>query len=182
MQTALAATEKVRAPVDTVDDPDAYGEIELAEEQTGPHEQIRAAMRALSQAAEGIERLRWRYIELDLLLRHVKSEGNSRQLIQQIHGVSKPAHDLLKDVHRILMTAAYPYEHTDGKVTVSQFCSRRMPTPNNPRSVHLWTKVTLSGVYGLYLRLLGDIADWAEQAEKTMGLEPVEMARVEVEK
>ena len=50
-----------------------------------------------------------------------------------------------------------------------------MPAPKDVRAIHVATRATLKGIYGLYGRLMADLAERAEAAEKTLGLEPLEI-------
>jgi hypothetical protein len=173
MQMALAKST-VPAKNDAGKSLDPEARIDLAEEQLNPDDRIRDALRVLSLSSDHVERLRSRFAELNALLPRVRPEGNSASLVQQVRFASKRANDALREVHLILLTASYPYEHTQDRATISLFCCPKLPAANQIRAIHVAAKVTLSGVYGLYFRILSELAERAEQAEKAIGLLPLD--------
>jgi Zn-dependent protease with chaperone function len=80
MQTAIAtAATPAEEAAPEPEESDESDEIQLAEKKVGPEERIRAALRVISQAAEALERLRWRFIELDVLLPRLRPDGNPKK-------------------------------------------------------------------------------------------------------
>jgi hypothetical protein len=131
------------------------------------------ALNALATSAGPVETLRYRLVELETLLRIIRPDGNPARLVKTLRMTSNRTAEVLLQVHLILRSAWYPYEHTAANATISRYCCAMLPKSAQIGAVHGAASSTLNGYYQLYLRLLADLAQRAEEAEKEIGLLPM---------
>jgi hypothetical protein len=171
---ALAAgpAKPAPAPAGAADD---RGEYEMAE-PAGPsaNDRIKTALGAISDCHASCERLRQRTNQLTALLKVTRRENNKKSLILELVAMSKQTHTELHAVHAILRSVPYPYEHAERGATISRYCSPLLPPADKIGDVHSAARATLDGVYRLYLRLMSDLAQTAQDAEEALGLPPLE--------
>lgn len=178
MQMALGTiTEQVPAIV--AEDSESEEEIALADATENPRERIRRAMRVMALANEPMRRLADRLAELNAVVPLVRREGNSATLGRQVLGSCKRTNDALLELHQVLATGSYPYEHNRGNVNLSQFCCGKLPEPKKFRLVLSAARATLAAAAALHNRMLADLAEEAEKAEANMGLEPLKIGETE---
>jgi Zn-dependent protease with chaperone function len=153
---------------------DDYGQYDLAgAESEDELQRITAALEVLSIAADKTELLRQRFHEFNVLLPFVRPDANSSSLVQDVVLRSKRANEALRDLHQILRSAPYPYDHTEKGATISRYCCHQLPNDKQIRGVHNAAESTLNGIFGLYMRMMSDLAERAERAEKEFDLSPL---------
>jgi len=139
----------------------------------GSRRRLIDALRSLSHLAGAIETLQQRWQALSVLLSVVRRDKNPRALVLQVMRASEQCCEQLFVVHAALRAIPYPYEHTERGATVSRYCCEQLPNKKNPSPVQKATRATLNGVFDLYMRMMSDLAQWAEEAETAIGLSPL---------
>jgi len=91
----------------------------------------------------------------------------------------KVLHAGVMELHRVLRGAVYPYEHAEKGVTLAKFALEEVPAVENVGRVYGAAETAMEAVYGLYMRMMSDLARRGEELERGFGLEA--MAEVGVE-
>jgi Zn-dependent protease with chaperone function len=176
---AAAASASVAAPWSPAPLPDPapeedYGAYDLAPAvQPGSGDTLLDALRALREAAPGLERLRHQFYALATLLSLLKPDDNSDELVAETLSASRRAADQLADTHLSLRRAAYPYDHAERGASIARYTLEHLPDAQEVGSVYQAAEATLDACYGLYMRLMSDLARRAERVEADLGLPPL---------
>jgi hypothetical protein len=151
----------------------------------GSNDRLRDALTALRGAATTVESLRQNFYLLGPLLSHLRQEGNSEHLIQEILARSKHTTQDLSHLHAALRRTPYPYEHNDRNAMLTGFVVPAVPQPESVGEVYGAAERALDAAYSLYMRIMSDLAKRAEQVEADLGLpplpEPVEKEEARIE-
>jgi Zn-dependent protease with chaperone function len=164
IQAALAKDEAKGEGVEETYDLSAGGSGSATD---GLMEALRAIVLCRGQA----EVLRGHCRNFMALLSVVRPTGNSQMLVGEVISVSKAVSRELAGIHTQLRTAPYPYEHTERGASISRFCCSVIPPQNKYRALCNAAMATIGGIDTLYMRLMSDLAQRAEEAERGMGLE-----------
>jgi Zn-dependent protease with chaperone function len=171
---AIAAAERKAAAAPAAGAGDAgagaYDVVEAAVE-TGSGDLVIDALRALKLVAERVEKLRRLYYQMGAALSLAKPAGNPQSLVNVVVSLGQRLQMVLQEVHGVLRGAKYPYGHAEKGVSVSRFAMEAMPRADEPVKVYHAAEGTLSAVYGLYVRLMSDLARRAEVLDGEVGLE-----------
>lgn len=154
---------------------DAY----LLDDETvaGSLESILTALITLHSAAPLIESNRRDYLAMQAMLSLVQPRDNSQELLAALMAQSQKLHAGLLKTHEILRGAPYPYTHSERGATISRYALEQIPGTDNPVELFKATANMLTGIFDLYVRLMGDLAKRCVDLEKTLGFEPLTLAR-----
>jgi hypothetical protein len=78
-----------------------------------------------------------------------------------------------KSVRAALERCHYPYEHSKGRLTLSQYLMPEVPVKDDLGSLYNSCGQVLDSAPALYVRLLGEIACIAESVETACGIQPL---------
>jgi Zn-dependent protease with chaperone function len=173
MQIALslepkAETDKAQAATEPAD------EYDIADAPAaGSNDLLRDALTALGSSAQTAESLRQNFYLLGTLGPRLRDEGNSETLIEEVLARSKYVCQDLAHIHGALRRTPYPYEHHDRNATLTGFVVPLIPTPENIGDVYHAAEQALDSIYSLYMRIMSDLAQRAENIESDLGLPPL---------
>ena len=165
----------VRAP------DEGEGGFELAEEGAAGEsgDLVVDALAAISSTWGVVEKMRGDYHCLGALIVLWQKASDKEGLGHMIVERGKVLHAGLMELHRVLRGAVYPYEHAEKGVTLAKFALEEVPAVENVGRVYGAAETAMEAVYGLYMRMMSDLARRGEELERGFGLEA--MAEVGVE-
>lgn len=156
------------------DDADDFGEYDLADEpEAGSGDRLVDALRLLRATSGGIERLRQQYYAFGALLSQVSPGQNSEELVAEVISLSRKTSEQMMETHGLLRGTLYPYEHAERGASVARYALEHVPPPEEVVAVYHAAEAMIEAVYSLYMRVLADLANRAEQAESSLGLPPL---------
>ena len=170
----LAAAAKPQAATAPNEDALDQGEYDLAEEPAaGGEDRLLSALRALRAVSGTLDTLRQDFFLLGTLLSRLRPENNSDALIQAALAKSEQVVKSLTRVHTELRREPYPYDHAEKGVSIARFAIPGLPTAQQVGDVMSAAESALDGCYGLYMRIMSDLSQRAEEAEASIGLDPL---------
>jgi hypothetical protein len=177
----IAAAEQLRAGLDPATFNAAVSEgvvrINLAlaaarNDQADSGDPVVDALFALRGVAGDVEGLRRNFFALDAALSLSQSDNRGESL-RMILGHAETTQGYLRRIYDALAAGRYPYGRSGGRATLSQYAVGRLPAANEIGAIHTTSQTALRSLYGLNLRLLGDLARRAEAFEASLGLQPL---------
>jgi len=166
----------VPPPPPPVADEDDYGAYDVQQEPApvfGDTVLLVAALDAIRQVATPVDDLRVQLLRLGQLLGQLKPDHNDQRIIDSILQVSWTARRALEDIRQTLGSAWYPYQHGEQGVTLAKFAVPHLPEATAVGAITEAADTALEGIYGLYVRVMGDLASRAEAIEASLGLSPL---------
>jgi len=168
---------RLRAALEAVEGPKPAAVEETYDVSDAPakssSDALLEALRGIELCHGGVDSLRTQWRHLNTLLAMAHKSGKIQLLASDVISVSALVYHELNALHHGLRKVRYPYEHMERGATISRFCCRQFPTKKNIARIHAAAKGTLEGIDGLYMRLMSDVAQQAEQAESDLGLPPL---------
>ena len=139
----------------------------------GSQDLLRGALTALRSCAPTVESLRQNFYLLGTLGPRLRPENNSEHLVEEVLARSKHVTNDLSHLHGALRRIRYPYEHHDRNATLTLFVIPAIPHPEAVGDVYNVAERALDSIYSLYMRIMSDLAQRAEQVEADLGLPPL---------
>ncbi len=110
---------------------------------------------------------------IDELMSRANSERNNENLNFEINTlVNRTYHSLVK-VRKIVGSAVYPFECSGGDTKLIDYLTDAATFPEFDR-VYPAARKLVDGVYGLYFRIIGELATLVERVEEAVGLSRLE--------
>ncbi len=131
------------------------------------------ALHCIRGAWPKVDALRKTITEMAEMLRNLKQEGNSQTQISAVLARTRQGRQHLVDLQRELGGTLYPYEHTERDATMARYAIRAIPGEQEVGGVYEACVGTIQSLYELYMRLMSDLAQRAEEIEKSLGLDPL---------
>jgi Zn-dependent protease with chaperone function len=172
MEIALSLEAKEESPKPQTAEP--ADEYDLADAPAaGSKDLLRDALTALRSCAPTVESLRQNFYLLGTLGPRLRPENNSEHLIEELLARSKHVTNDLSHLHGALRRVPYPYEHHDRNATLTLFVIPAIPQPEAVGDVYNVAERAIDSIYSLYMRIMSDLAQRAEQVEADLGLPPL---------
>jgi Zn-dependent protease with chaperone function len=163
-----AAADAASPPVTPRDEYDVADEPEV-----GSADRLETSLRALSGAADALESLRQNFYVLGPLASRLRQETNPQTLIDTLLSRSRKTTQDLERLRVALAGTPYPYPHAEQNVTLAKYAIPGVPPPENLGDVYRVAEGALNATYGLYMRIMSDLAARAESFEQSLGLAPL---------
>lgn len=161
-------------PADVAPEED-FGEYDLAAPApAGTGDSQLDAIMVLRRTHASITVLRGHALSLNVLLRRIKPMDNSRALADAILWHASKALALLHELFNEMAGAVYPYSVDGRAVPLNRYLINALPPKDEIGAI---AKVAISAVdayFGLYMRLMSDLAHRAEKMETELGLPPLD--------
>ncbi len=170
MATAMKIEELSAAPPAPVEDT-----YDLVEPQSGGGDSLRLALQSMSAAADDIHRLRRMFGRQSYLASYFEKYGKSQAYIDAILSQSRKMQQLVMSIAGVTETA-YPYTVSGGAMTLRQFLIPQQASANAVGDMLALAETLLDRYYGLYTRVMGDLAERCIAIESDLGLPPLELA------
>jgi Zn-dependent protease with chaperone function len=132
------------------------------------------ALTALRAAAPRIEALRAEVFVMGALLAHCQPHDNPEMLVSAVVCKARAMSEQLRALHAQVRDVKYPYEHAERNVSLAGFLARHLPTPEEIGQVQTIADGAVDAFYGLYMRMMADLASRAEEIESSLGLPQLE--------
>lgn len=132
---------------------------------------------ALREALPALRNLRTDLQALVLLFDHYRGHEKSDRYHNRVREVCLRLHRHVQSVTSVMSVTIYPYEHSRGTVTIAEvFRTGVISTPDHPVELAHNAEALIAGYAELYWRTLSELAQMAEQVERTLKLPPLELA------
>jgi len=84
---------------------------------------------------------------------------------------------VLAELRSALKEIPYPYRHAAGEVSISQYAIGIVPANNDLTGTLNAVAQSLDCLFSLYLQVMGELAQIAEQVESAAGLQPIALPK-----
>jgi hypothetical protein len=149
-------------------------EYELADEpEAGSGDRLEVALRALQSAAAEVEALRHHFVLLGTLLSRCNENNNREDLVNCALNRSRAVTQDLSKIHNALAQRPYPYDHAEKGMSLARYVVIGVPASDSVGEVMGAAEAALDAFYGLYGRIMSDLAARAEKVEASLGLPPL---------
>jgi hypothetical protein len=138
-------------------------------------ELILEALSSLHSAMPGLTALRREGHALLAALQLLKPQANSEALIGGVRQASRRVREQLVSLDKVLQETPYPYEHVNGKITLSRYALNGLPVPADIdiEGIKQAAASMLDACFSLYMRMMSDLSQQAEAFEAELGLDPL---------
>jgi len=100
-----------------------------------------------------------------------------KPLISQAVRVLDIQNRVLAELRSALKEIPYPYRHAAGEVSISQYAIGIVPANNDLTGTLNAVAQSLDCLFSLYLQVMGELAQIAEQVESAAGLQPIALPK-----
>lgn len=174
LELALSLEAPPAPQPDEAANPGAGGEYDIrSTNDAGSEDRLADAMRALAANSTLVEDVRQQFYVLGVLLAHCQPDNNPEDLVSAVLSVSRKTCAMLAQIHNSLAITPYPYEHVEKRTTLAGYVLSQVPHHEAVGEVYSAADGLLDAVYGLYMRILSDMARRAEEIEQSLGLDPL---------
>ncbi len=167
-----AAARRLDRALDVFEAPELVDEAE-AGQRRGELSELRAAATAIRAEATRLDALRIDYLILGAVVGALQENNENAKLVERFQRLAEQLHENLMKLRESWKPVPYPFDHTDASMTLGQFIVPDTPDINDVGSLYNLTQETLNRGFGVYHRVLGRLGRGAEEAEETLGLEPL---------
>jgi hypothetical protein len=108
-------------------------------------------------------------LTLAILLANLPGNQENAELFKKIQRGISACHQQLKTIHASYQSEPYPFEHSQGRITVSQYLLGQGPVPDQGPAVLPKCEQALDNFFTLYFRVIGRLAYHASILERVMG-------------
>ncbi|MFC1601680.1 hypothetical protein ACFL34_04970, partial [Candidatus Sumerlaeota bacterium] len=139
-----------------------------------PLDQVQQLYESLATLAEGFDLIQGLYEDysvLGVLLNNLPGNEDNHKLRQAIEDRIVACNRQLEQVFRAFNARQYPFDHTAGDITLAGYLVGGLPHVDDTDSVRR-IQQTIDNFYTLYFRLLGRLAQIAEDVETVVGIKP----------
>jgi Zn-dependent protease with chaperone function len=171
LEVALWLESRGRPAPAKIPEKDDYGEYDLSDApKAGSNDRLVDALRTLENGALTLEKVRQNFFLLSTLLGRLRKDNNPQPFVKAVIGAGQKLKDAMDELHFTLQVAPYPYEFAQKDATMAFVL---VPGSKHIGETHAAAQQCLDSVYTLYMRILGDLAQRAEEVERVLGLEPL---------
>jgi len=126
----------------------------------------------LSAIFPGLLELRKQFASFEILIPK-RAQGQSELLESTLSQCRARSEELLKNVHNTLGSAAYPFAHPRGHITIVDYARAKQYDPDPVRMAHIEIRSHLQMLFALYHRILGRLVAIALQVEAVVDNQPL---------
>ncbi len=137
-------------------------------------------LNTLGQAVPTVESIRKNYLEISVLLQNYETHLDENQLQLTLRRRCNDIRRILDRLRSTLQYLEYPFDHTDGKISISTYVVSELATCQGSDLIYK-AQESIDNFYTLYFRLLGEIVAVAEKIETVVGLKPLKEPKPSVE-
>jgi hypothetical protein len=127
--------------------------------------QLASTLAALGQVLDPAHKIRRRLPALDLMLANRKNHKQPAKVDDQIRIVAGELRSLLDQIQAKLQTVLYPFPHARGQISLAEYARTDTQVADALQTILNESRAGLDRLFGLYYRILGQLALIATKVE-----------------
>ncbi|HUU85370.1 MAG TPA: M48 family metalloprotease [Phycisphaerae bacterium] len=150
--------------------------LEKPDKLRGRSADLLDALAQIHNVSDAVETVRKEFAPLYAMYSLIGESGPDEDLARQTLQLMEDQRENLAEIRTLLSNHPYPFEHADGRITLTQYAIPTVPTRDDLTGMLRASDRVMDNLDSLYVRLMGELARIAEQVEAALGLRPLPRA------